>query len=261
MTIQASFKYWNTIDEICRLRWQALTSEDMTCVAWAYYFFSVQFRENLKTARSLYPLDDKLKRLEQEECETDNLSPWPDVAHPGERMNHDEYMRRTLDLSAIEPELSGSFETAGRSYLADARRLDPATRAASIASYEDGGLERVFKAILRFSRWDSPLLRSFEHFLVEHVRFDSDPEQGHGALSRHIDVDDRILPLWEGFRQLLVTCVPNLSHEANTDALRAQEVYDEIHSLPVRTGRLDTHPAVHETPRHLPAYDDPVHHP
>ena len=176
-------------------------------------------------------------------------------------MNHDEYMRRTLDLAAIDIEMSRRFESVGQSYLIDARKLEPAIRAASIASYEDGGLERVFKAILGFSGWETPLLRSFEHFLVEHVRFDSDPEQGHGALSRHITVDDRILPLWEGFRQLLVTCVPSLSREAEVDAIRVQEADDEFEMFPLRAGRLDANPPVHEAARHLPAYDDPVRHP
>jgi hypothetical protein len=99
----------------------------------------------------------------------------------------------------------------GQAYLADTRAHPNAARAASIASYEDGGLEAVFKAILDFAQWDGALLLSFEHFLAEHVRFDSDPDQGHGALSRHIPIDDAVLPLWQGFFDLLLTSVPSLS--------------------------------------------------
>ena len=261
MTSIGDFEYQKVVDEICRLKWQALSSEDMTSVAWAYYFFSIQFRENLKTARDLYPHDGKLRRLEEEECDTDNLSPWPGVAHSGEKMNHDEYMRRTLDLTPIDGKLSQRFEAIGQSYLAMTRKLDPAVRAASIASYEDGGLEKVFKAILEFSQWDNPLLQSFEHFLAEHVRFDSDPEQGHGALSRHITVDDRVLPLWGGFRQLLVTCVPNLSREHETGMARLHELDGGFEIFPQRAERLDAHAPVHEAAGHVPAHDDPVYHP
>ena len=50
-----SFQYPKVIDEICQFNWQGLTSEEMTSVAWAYYYFSIQFRESLKTARALYP--------------------------------------------------------------------------------------------------------------------------------------------------------------------------------------------------------------
>src|SRR5450631_2067774 len=61
-------------------------------VAWVYYYFSVQFRENLEIARSLYPDDDRLLQLDHGERDTDNLSPWPGVAAAWEKMNHDEFM-------------------------------------------------------------------------------------------------------------------------------------------------------------------------
>ena len=145
-----------------------------------------------------------------EECATDNLSPWPGVAERGERMNHDEYMRRTLDLSPVSSKQAAYFAAAGQAYLAEMRALDPISRALSIASYEDDGLEKVFTAMLKFQHWDNALLRSFQHFLVEHVRFDSNPEAGHGALSRHLAPDDRVVPLWSAFRDILVTCAPGL---------------------------------------------------
>jgi hypothetical protein len=100
------------------------------------------------------------------------------------------------------------IDTAGEAYLAEVRSLDAMSRALSISSYEDGGLEAVFRAILRFENWDSDLLQAFQHFLAEHVRFDSDPDAGHGALSRHLEPDDRVLPLWTAFKQIFVTCVP-----------------------------------------------------
>jgi hypothetical protein len=206
--------YRRIVDEICGLQWQSLASEDMVSVAWAYYYFSVQFRESLLAARSLYPLDENLQHLEREECGTDNLSPWPGVADPGERMNHDEFMRRTLKLVPIDTDRSSYFASVGEAYLKETRALDPVIRASAITSYEDGGLESVFTAILRFENWDNPLLRSFEHFLSEHIRFDSDPEQGHGALCRHMAPDDRVMSLWEAFRRLLITCVPALVVDA-----------------------------------------------
>jgi hypothetical protein len=95
-------------------------------------------------------------------------------------------------------------------YLQRVREVDPKARAISIASYEDGGLERVFNAFLQAKRWDSALLRAFRHFLVRHIEFDSDVEQGHGSLSRHLTPDDRILPLWAAFQDLLVESVPAL---------------------------------------------------
>src|SRR5262249_4369000 len=155
-----------------------------------YYYFSIQFRENLEVARRLYPDDDRLLQLDHGERNTDNLSPWPGVAARGERMNHDEFMRRTLALTAIEESRRHHLESIGESYLAKIRAMDDMSKAVSIASYEDGGLERVFRAILEAPHWDNPLLQAFKHFLTEHIRFDTDPEQGHGALCRHLPPND-----------------------------------------------------------------------
>jgi hypothetical protein len=198
------------IADICELAWNDLDEAALIDVAWAYYFFSVQFRENLSLACALYPADEKLRDLEREECNTSNLSPWPGVAEAGEALDHDAFMQRLLALSPIDAGKRGRFETLGAQYLAMVRGCDPLTRALSIASYEDGGLERVFRAMLRAPPLPNPLLAAFRHFLAEHIRFDSDPDQGHGALARHLRPDDRILPLWTGFRDLLLACAPAL---------------------------------------------------
>jgi hypothetical protein len=198
------------IDGICGLNWEGLGRDELIGAAWAYYHFSIQFRRNLKFARHLHPGDPKLQLLEAEECATANLSPWPDVAAPDERMNHDEFIRRLLLLSPPEAGERARLEQIGRAYLAEIAEMAPQARAMSIASYEDGGLGRVFRAILRARDWDAPALRAFRHFLRSHIGFDSDPLAGHGALTRHLAPDHRVLPLWAAFRHLLVASVPRL---------------------------------------------------
>ncbi len=212
MKLFTILRYQRAIEDICNLNWSGLTQAELTAVAWAYYYFSVQFRENLELARDLNPHDEKLLELYDGECDTANLSPFPGVALRGEKMNHDEFMRRVLVLSNIEPRVQRIVERLGAAYLAQIRCLDAETRAISIASYEDGGLERVFRAILQAEDWDHPALLAFRHFLSEHIRFDSDAEIGHGALSRHMTPDDRICPLWEAFRDILVGAAPSLLH-------------------------------------------------
>jgi hypothetical protein len=211
MSYIEKYAFSQEIDRICGLAWSHLTEAEFVDAAWAYYYFSVQFRENLQIARALHPTDAKLKQLEREECDTANLSPFPGVAAAGEKMNHDEFMARTLRLAPIDPETRSLFESIGDAYLDAVRAMDSETRALSIASYEDGGLERVFRAMLQGPQTDAPAVKAFRHFLSEHIRFDSDPDQGHGALSRHMLPDDRILPLWKGFRDLLQECVPRLA--------------------------------------------------
>ena len=219
MQHSAESLFVSTIKEIGDLEWTRLSEQQCVDAAWAYYFFSIQFRENLETARRLYPGDEKLLDLDRGECDTDNLSPWPGVAEPGERMNHDEFMRRALALRPISETSRQFFNEHGKRYLEAVRASDDVTRAMSIASYEDGGLEHVFHAMLQMPDWPNPVLAAFRHFLSEHIRFDSDPDAGHGALARHLQPDDRILPLWTAFRNILVLFVPALlSTDAATEA-------------------------------------------
>jgi hypothetical protein len=100
---------------------------------------------------------------------------------------------------------------AGFLYLRNVRNIDDAARAASIASYEDTGLSRVFGAMLRAPHWYGRGQRAFRFFLEQHIRFDSDDGAGHGSLSRHLAPDDRVLPLWTAFRDLLAVAVPKLA--------------------------------------------------
>jgi hypothetical protein len=205
------FEYGLVIKDICELKWDRLDRENLINVAWVYYYFSIQFRQNLEIARKLYPDDERLLDLDHGERDTDNLSPWPGVALPGEKMNHDEFMRRTLTLTPIVEGKRRGLEALGQAYLAEVGKFDQMSKALSIASYEDGGLENVFRSILNAPHWDGALLQAFKHFLAEHIRFDSDPELGHGALCRHLTPDDRVLPLWVAFKQMLVKAAPTLA--------------------------------------------------
>src|ERR1700757_54527 len=99
------------IDEICALSWSDLSKNALTDITWAYYYISIQFRENVEIACHLYPDDLKLKQLMEEECHTDNLSPWPGAASIGEKINHDEFVRRLLKLSPIDQARQRRLET------------------------------------------------------------------------------------------------------------------------------------------------------
>ncbi len=203
--------YKQLIQDICDLNWTSLPPEDLSSVAWAYYYFSIQFRECLEIARGLHPDDERLLELDRGERDTSNLSPWPGVAAPGEKMNHDEFMRRTLELGQIPESRKRELTAIGQGYLANTRAMDQKVRALALASYEDGGLEAVFTAFLTAPTWDGPLLAAFKHFLAEHIRFDSDPDAGHGALCRHLVPDERVAPLWAEFKRILLEAAPGLA--------------------------------------------------
>ena len=126
------FQFYGVIEEISAFPWSSLSRDDMVDVAWAYHFFSIQFRECLVEARRLYPEDENLRKLEAEECDTDNLSPWPSVAAVGERLNHDEYMRRVLALMPCAAAKAEAFKAIGDRYLAATRSQPSAVLAASL---------------------------------------------------------------------------------------------------------------------------------
>ena len=96
-------------------------------------------------------------------------------------------MRRVCAASSLGQNARDRVDGLGRTYLAQVRRTDPTTRALSLSSYEDGGLEKVFRAMLEAPDWDEPSLAAFRHFLVEHIRLDSGE---HGSLLPHLVADD-----------------------------------------------------------------------
>jgi len=208
MNIHISDRYKTVIDEIGSLDWQALSKEELMAGCRAYYYFSTQFVDAVRIACKLYPSDQQLMELRAGECDTDNLSPYPGIAEMGEKMNHDEFMRRTIEMASLDEATRKRVDTLGREYLDRVNPADDQTRAMSLSSYEDGGLEIVFRGMLRAPDWDEPSLGAFKHFLVEHIRLDSGE---HGGLCRHLVADDRVLPLWQAFRDLLVGAVPRLS--------------------------------------------------
>ncbi len=201
----------DAVARICDLDWRNRSEDDMVAVAWSYYYFSVQFRENLEICCDFYPDDPELSRLKAEECNTSNLSPFPGVALEGEKMNHDEFMRRTLELFPVAVREREKLETYGEEYLAEIRNMPAMSRALSMASFEDGGLERVFKAMLRAPAYENPLLEAFRFFLTSHIAFDSDENAGHGSLSRHLVPDENIVAIWDAYGVLLQKAVPALA--------------------------------------------------
>ena len=198
------------IDDICGLDWAGLTRDEVINTAWTYYYFSVQFCQNVGIARALFPDDERLEELDAGERDTDNLSPCPGVVAAGERVDHDEFMRRTLALEPLDPAREKRLRAIGEAYLAKVRATGDLTRALSLSTYEDGGLERTFRAILEAKHWDGPLLQAFRHFLEGHIKLDSDPDHGHGSLCRHITPSGEVYDLWAAFKESLVAGAPGL---------------------------------------------------
>jgi hypothetical protein len=209
MNVHITNLYQRVIDDISNFNWGGLERDELLMACRAYYYFSKQFVDAVHIACDLYPSDQSLMALREGECDTDNLSPYPGIAERGEKMNHDEFMRRIIESASLDPAARERVDNLGREYLVEVGRGNPLTRAMALSSYEDGGLEAVFNAMLTAPDWNEPSLGAFRHFLVEHIKLDSG-EGSHGSLCRHLVADDRILPLWEAFKSLLGAAVPRL---------------------------------------------------
>ncbi len=221
-TYPAPISCEEVIEDICELNWSGISKDELINVAWIYYFFSVQFCENVGIARALYPQDKRLEELDRGERNTDNLSPCEGVVAAGEKLDHDEFMRRTLLLTPIADGRRRHLVSIGQAYLEKVRATDESTRASSLASYEDGGLEKLFRTILHARHWDDPLLQAFSHFLVGHIKLDSDPKEGHGALCRHLRPNEHVYELWIAFKESLIAGAPGLARRTVREAAEAQ---------------------------------------
>jgi hypothetical protein len=63
--------------------------------------------------------------------------------------------------------------------------------------------------------WRNPLLQAFKHFLEKHIEFDSDVENGHGGLCRHLPPNERVSELWLAFEESLLRAAPVLKRSGN----------------------------------------------
>jgi hypothetical protein len=95
----------------------------------------------------MYPDDERLLQLDHGERNTDNLSPWPGVAATAAKMNHDEFMRRTLELAKIPETGRIVLSDIGKKYLKAVRAIDPKIQALALATYEETKVTALYAAI------------------------------------------------------------------------------------------------------------------
>src|ERR1700677_1808651 len=101
MNVQIINRYQRVIDEIGNFNWRGLERHELMMACRAYYYFSRQFVDAVHIACDLYPSDQNLISLREGECDTDNLSPYPGIVAKGEKVNHNEFMRRVLDAPPL----------------------------------------------------------------------------------------------------------------------------------------------------------------
>jgi hypothetical protein len=79
------------------------------------------------------------------ECDTDTLSPYPRVATVGEKMNHDEFMRRAVAMSSLDGDTQARQGREPRPCVSYENSQDGrVTKAMSLSSHEMAGWRRCF---------------------------------------------------------------------------------------------------------------------
>tara|TARA_B100001989_G_C24540621_1_gene467343 strand:- start:1554 stop:2237 length:684 start_codon:yes stop_codon:yes gene_type:complete len=212
MGLSDCFQASSGVERICNLGWEDLSENQVKRALHGFYFFSQKFVDNLRTASNLYPEDDGIKSLMQEELNTDNLSPYNGVADEGEAMDHDVFLRRVIQISGLSEEENEELFTKGKQYLEAMDQMPPEAQLQCLVSCEDGGAIQMYSSVLKAQVLDSedPALQAFKHFLQKHVEFDNEEgaEAGHGTLVRKFEMEDKhIGPFWNHFADFLETLV------------------------------------------------------
>ena len=193
------------------MNWRRLSIGELIDVAWAYYFFSIQFRENLLIARELLPDDAQLEQL------------------GSRRKGYGQFI--SLSRGCRRRGASGSRRVHAESVVADADRRASAAiasrRSARLISAKSapltvgqgprasramrtGVLRKCSGACCRPRIGRIPCSQGFKHFLEKHIEFDSDVENGHGGLCRHLPPNEGVRELWTAFKESLIQVAPAL---------------------------------------------------
>lgn len=155
-----------------------------------------EFAESLKIARRLYPHDELLEAMAEEELNATNLS-FSDYSGPGD---HSEFLHHFIRKHGLLANAPQEVLDAKTRYLAQIRGLSDEVRIMSVVSREQE-LPGIFTEILKAPDWSGEPLEAFRYFLLVHIELDS-KAGGHADKLKHFTVDDRVLPFYEARLEL-----------------------------------------------------------
>jgi hypothetical protein len=199
--------YKKVVEEIKNLEWEKLSAEELQDLMYISYIAAVEFAESLRVALELYPDDEKIKKMAQEELSTGNLK-YKDYETVGD---HSAFLEHFIDNYKIKP--SEEVEQQAVKYLESCRKMSGRTRAMSIFSREQE-LSRIFEEILKAKDWEADGLEEYRYYLKTHIDLDSS-QGGHGEQTQHMPIDDSVREFYEA-RLELYTAIPKLfEHDKN----------------------------------------------
>lgn len=176
--------YKKIISAIKNLKWEKLSVCELETLMVLAAYSAREFAESLRISLELYPESYELQEMAKGELMTSNLM-FDDYNKNGDHADFLWYFINKHELTNRFPKAN----EAGERYLRDIRLLSKPLRAMTIVSRERE-LPGIFKRILKAKNWSTPALKTFRHYIQEHIRIDS-MEGGHAELlSGHVVTEE-----------------------------------------------------------------------
>jgi len=177
-------KAQENISQIANFNWSKMSIYDILYLSLTTAY---EFAESLRIAQKFYPENKDIAAVASGELLTDNLY-YENYRRPGD---HADYLAYFFVRKNLGRRVSLKAQVSADIYLIKCESFTDGQRAMSIISREQE-LHKIFEKIVSSHNWKSNSLDFYEHYLLEHIRFDSQ-EGGHGDLLSKLPLNEKYL--------------------------------------------------------------------
>ncbi len=200
-TLKNRKEYKEVVEKIRNLNWKNLNGVELQQLMRLSYVSAREFAEALRIAVQLYPDNQNLKALAEDELQATNLS-FDGYNKPGD---HADFLGHFLEKNDLKGD--DNLTRYGDAYRQACRPLEDRIRAMTVFSREEE-LPGIFERILEARDWSAKGLPAFRYYLTSHIALDRG-KSGHAKLTREFPVDDSIRPFYKA-RLEMYRAIPKL---------------------------------------------------
>ena len=194
--------YRSVIREILDLNWESLDSEELQKLMILSAFSALEFADTLRLTVKLNPKNNSLRKMADEELNTDNLS-FKDYKKRGDHAQFLWYFINKYNLTQKFPDI----KKAGEKYIKKVKSLSSEVRVMSIVSRENE-LPGIFTRVLTAKKWKAEGLPEFKYYIKRHIFLDSH-EGGHADMLSNFKIDDNVANFYK-IRLEMYRSIPKL---------------------------------------------------
>jgi len=182
--------YKLVVKEILGLNWESLNEKELQKLMILSAFSALEFADSLRLTVNLNPKNSSLKKMADEELNTENLS-FKDYHKRGD---HSQFLWHFIDKYALIQKFP-YIKKAGENYIKKVKTLSPEIRVMSIVSRENE-LPGIFTRVLTAKKWQAHGLPEFKYYLKRHIFLDSH-EGGHADMLSAFKIDNRVADFYK----------------------------------------------------------------